>query len=80
MLCRLLKAVRTTPQLGFEVVTLVKGEERVFVRRGSKEKIIVGDGRCEIRCGSRVIAGECKTNKADEYFVVRGLDELATVV
>ena len=68
----------------FEVVTLVKGEERVFARRGRQEKLIVGGGCCEIRCGDRVIAGEYKTNVdltgADEHFAVRALDGPATVV
>lgn len=68
----------------FEVVTLSKGEERTFVRRGKREKIIVGAGTCEIHFGDQVVAGEFKTNVdlagADDHFAVRALDDPATVV
>ncbi len=68
----------------FEVVTLAAGETRAFARRGEREKIIVGAGRCEIRIGDEVLTGEYKTNldlvAADDQFVVRALDDPATLV
>lgn len=68
----------------FEVVSLGKGETRDFARRNKREKIIVGAGTCEIRFGDQVVAGEFKTNVdllgADDHFVVRSLDDPATVV
>ena len=68
----------------FEVVTLAKGETRDFVRRGKREKIIVGTGTCEIRVGDEVVAGEFKTNvdlqNDSDHFAVRTLNDPATLV
>ena len=68
----------------FEVVTLTKDETRKFVRRGKREKMIVGAGTCEIRCGDEVVAAEVGSNvdlsAVDDHFEVRALDGPVTVV
>lgn len=68
----------------FEVVTLAKEETRDFVRRGKREKMIVGAGTCEIRFGDEVVAGEGGSNVnlagADDHFEVRAANGAATVV
>ena len=68
----------------FEVVTLTKDEMRNFVRRGKREKMIVGVGTCEIRFGDEVVAADVGSNvdlaTVDDHFEVSAVDGPVTVV
>ena len=45
----------------FEIVDLKPGDTRVFERESDKEKIIVGDGVCQLRFDGQVVDAEVKT-------------------
>lgn len=46
----------------FEIVTLQPGDVHVFVRKGPKEKLIVGDGRCQLLILDETVDVEARSN------------------
>ncbi|MAE66517.1 MAG: hypothetical protein CMJ18_19790 [Phycisphaeraceae bacterium] len=46
----------------YEIVRLEPGQTHRFAWMGPKEKVIVGSGRCQVRCGDRVEEAEERAN------------------
>ena len=68
----------------FEIVTLQPGDVHVFVRKGPKEKLIVGDGRCQLLVLDETVDVEARSNlnlnSPEGVFEVMDVSEPTTLI
>ena len=68
----------------FEIIELGSGDTHVFERRSEKEKLIVGNGVCQLRFDGQVVDAEEKTTVelvgAEGQFEVTKVTETTTLI